>query len=205
MDCFELKTPKLLEAYCQVGNEVTKNRVFKCFYELYFEDYCKIFRKDCFFGSTLYTVEEQLQTSFDFGLCIFYYKIKLNGWVERGASVRTALFTFCRFQLLALTKILKKFQDKSSSFDPSDLINLITDTLLNRDSGLTDEIDKWISDWNKYLAAFEKLSERCKDFIRWRKLKLISDEEMKAKYPDVDFDSDEPNQITYRCMKKLRE
>lgn len=40
MDCFEIKDPKQLEVYCQVEDEVTKSRVFNCFYELYFQDYC---------------------------------------------------------------------------------------------------------------------------------------------------------------------
>jgi hypothetical protein len=136
-----------------------------------------------------------LRDAFNFGVCKFYETINTKGWEECGAVVKTAILTFCMFQLLALTKILRKYKDRASKFETQELMNLTTEYI----SG-----DEWETERLKLREAFEKLDQICKDFIRWRKLKEMTDDEINAKYPGVLFNSRKTTVKTNRCMDKLR-
>ena len=82
-----------------------------------------------------------------------------------------------------------------SKFETQELMNLTTEYI----SG-----EEWETERLKLSEAFEKLDPVCKDFIRWRKLKEITDYEIKTRYPEVFSNSRKTTVKTNRCMDKLR-
>ncbi len=182
--------------YCREDDEVVQSRVFRCFFKLFFDHYKRIFRHHCLPGSTLYSVDDQLQQSFDSGICKFYLVIRKDGWQERGASVQTALFTFCYYQLRALLSYMRRHPGEAG-WNPYEDLEKANIFDVPAESEFGDE----------EVALFEKgfalLEPKCQDFIR-RKLRRMTEEELKAKYPDLDFTSRDPYDITFRCVKKLK-
>jgi len=49
-----------------------------------------------------------------------------------------------------------------------------------------------------------QLDEKCRDFIRWRKLKEMTDYQINQKYPKVDWESRTPDDIVFRCVCRLK-
>ncbi len=202
MDCNELKVPAKLVIHCRQNEETVQSRIFLCFFKLYFEDFKKIFWHNCVTDSILYTIEEQLKIAFEYGLFKFYIDIRMNGWEERGASVRTALFAYCFNQLRALTKFMRTHPGNQYEGDPDVAIESKSKSLSHVFSEVA---EKELTDFEYalYERAFAELDERCKNFIRWR-LNQKTDNEIADKYPDVDFESRDPADITYRCVQKLK-
>lgn len=204
MECVNLRDPHKLVEYCRKDGVLAKNQVFKCFNNEFYDHFIKFFFKNCTYNSSLYFVDEQLRTAFDFGVTIFYNTIREKGWVESGASVRCALFAYCFNQLRSLTKYLWRNSGKLSSFDLFDIIKAKKNLFPINPSIDKEEVDEADLKFKAFVDAFEKLKPKCKDFIRWRKLDEITDAEIMTKYPEVNFESRKPTLITHKCMKILK-
>jgi len=202
MNCIEIKDPEKLVKYCREDDDRSRISVFKCFYALFFEDFKKIFWNYCVLNSSLYTVEEQLKISFINGQCKFYEGIVKKGWEEHGATVKTALFTFCFNQLRALTKFLRNQSDHHTGADPKTVIESVNECV-ETDSVEAEEEARNFR-YQVFVKAFGQLDEKCRDFIRWRRLFEMSDTDMKTKYPGIDFTSRVPTDIAFRCVQALK-
>lgn len=202
MDCKEIKVPDNLIIYCRQEDDAKKVWLFKCFFELFFNDFRNFFRGYCVSNSIIYSVDEQLTTAFGAGQWLFYRHIREKGWEECGASVRTALFTYCFNQLRALTKSLRNHPGNQFGGDPNLIIESKSESLSHQTDTTAEEV--WDDEYELFKKAFDKLDPKCRDFIYWRKLNEISDAEIKARYPDVDFGSRDPTDKAHRCVGKLR-
>jgi hypothetical protein len=202
MDCNELKVPDRLVVYCRQDDASVISRIFKCCFDLFFEDFKRIYWNKCVNGSVLYSVEEQLMTAFVLGESKFYGVIRLKGWEDRGATVRTALFTYCFNQLRALTKFIRSHPGNEYGGDPDVMITAKKTSLSFDFSDAEKEAEDF--EYEIYTKAFSELNERCKDFIRWGRLQEISDDQIKKKYPNVNFESRDPTDITFRCVQSLK-
>src|SRR5450432_2969172 len=100
MDCKEITSSQKLLAYFRESNEVQLNMVFRCFFNLFFEDFRRLTYKYCINKFHSRNKEEELaRDAFTDGLMSFYYHLKNEGFAEKGAQLKTVLFTFCLFKL----------------------------------------------------------------------------------------------------------
>jgi DNA-directed RNA polymerase specialized sigma24 family protein len=132
----------------------------------------------------------------------FYYKLKKDGFEEKGAQIKTAFFSFCLFKLKGLAKTLERRSDKETAMDPvlpfndqqEDNTGSITDVqdyqiLLNMQEEILDR-------------ALKELGERGTNLIIWKKILKLNNEEIADKIsiqPDT-----VPNEV-YKSFKKLKE
>ena len=121
MDCIEITDSQKLVTHFREDNEIQLNTTFRCFFNLFYEEFrllaCKYCRNKIY---TKHKEEELASDAFNDGLMSFYYKLKISGFEEKGAKVKTVFFTFCLYKLLGLMKSLGRRLEKE----------VITDTTL---------------------------------------------------------------------------
>lgn len=209
-DCLELKDPKVLENGCKKADERAISKIIKCMSCLFFNEFKSIYNGRII-ASTIQTKDDQYNTAFNDGCMKFCEHLKLNAWEHRGGNedhaVRNALFTFCDNQLRAFQKKLISNNRRNTSVDPDIILeekgNQIASESVSRVSAL-EEKEMRMKRQAIFQKAFSKLSPQCRDFIVWRKLKEITDEDLKKKYPEVEFKDRDPDDIVHRCMMKLK-
>src|SRR6476660_4330357 len=119
MDCIEIISSKKLVAYFREDNEIQLNIIFKCFFRLFYEDFRHLIYKYCLNKLHTKNKEEELASdAFSDGLMSFYYKLKKDGFEEKGAQIKTAFFSFCLFKLKGLTKALERRFERETTIDP---------------------------------------------------------------------------------------
>ena len=203
MNCDEITNSQKLVSYFREKNEVHLNRVFKCFFKLFFEDFRRFTLSHCHNKvHAKYNEEELARDAFNDGLMSFYYKLKNEGFEEKGAHVKTAFFSFCIFKLRGLTKTLGRRFIKETIIDPLSQEN-------SADEIKSDELAD-VMDYELLLStkeqmlyrALKELGKRGADLIIWKKIHKLSNEEiagrMNIKPGTV------PNEV-YKAFNKLKE
>jgi len=203
MDCLEITSSQKLVAYFREDNEIQLNIIFKCFFRLFYEDFRRLIYKYCLNKFHTKNKEEELASdAFNDGLMSFYYKLKKDGFEEKGAQIKTAFFSFCLFKLKGLTKTLERRFEKETTMDPvlpfndKQEINTATTTDV-QDYQILLNIQEEILD-----GALKELGERGTNLIIWKKVLKLSNEEIADKMsiqPDT-----VPNEV-YKSFKKLKE
>lgn len=203
MDCLEITSSQKLVAYFREDNEIQLNIIFKCFFRLFYEDFRHLIYKYCLNKFHTKNKEEELASdAFNDGLMSFYYKLKKDGFEEKGAQIKTAFFSFCLFKLKGLTKTLERRFEKETTMDPVLTINDKQEVNTATITGVQDyqillNIQEEILD-----RALRELGERGTNLIIWKKILKLSNEEIADKMsiqPDT-----VPNEV-YKSFKKLRE
>ncbi len=203
MDCKEINNSQKLVTYFREENEVHLNRVFKCFFNLFFEDFRRLTYKYCLNKfHTKHKEDELARDAFDDGLMSFYFKLKNEGFEEKGALVKTAFFSFCIFKLKGLTKALSRRFVKETVMDAEILLN-------KPDLAATEELND-VLDYEQLLNAEEEilnralkeLGERGSNLIMWKKVLKLKNEEI-AERMNIQPGT-VPNEV-YKSFNKLKE
>ena len=203
MDCNEITSSQILVTFFREENDIHLNKVFKCFFNLFFEDFRRLTYKYCLNKfHTKHKEDELAKDAFNDGLISFYFKLKSEGFEEKGAQVKTAFFSFCIFKLRALTKTLGRRSVKETVIDPGVMFN-------NQDIVSNGELtDVW--DYEQLLNtkeeifsfALKELGERGSNLIIWKKVLKLKNEEIADRMgikPDT-----VPNEV-YKAFNKLKE
>jgi len=203
MDCNEITSSQILITFFREENDIHLNKVFKCFFNLFFEDFRRLTYKYCLNKfHTKHKEDELAKDAFNDGLMSFYFKLKSEGFEEKGAQVKTAFFSFCIFKLRALTKTLGRRSVKETVIDPGVMFN-------NQDIVSNGELtDIW--DYEQLLNtkeeifsfALKELGERGSNLIIWKKVLKLKNEEIADRMgikPDT-----VPNEV-YKAFNKLKE
>jgi len=203
MDCNEITSSQILVTFFREENDIHLNKVFKCFFNLFFEDFRRLTYKYCLNKfHTKHKEDELAKDAFNDGLISFYFKLKSEGFEEKGAQVKTAFFSFCIFKLRALTKTLGRRSVKETVIDPGVIFN-------NQDIVSNGELtDIW--DYEQLLNtkeeifsfALKELGERGSNLIIWKKVLKLKNEEIADRMgikPDT-----VPNEV-YKAFNKLKE
>jgi|SRR6185437_9766620 len=203
MDCNEITSSQILITFFREENDIHLNKVFKCFFNLFFEDFRRLTYKYCLNKfHTKHKEDELAKDAFNDGLISFYFKLKSEGFEEKGAQVKTAFFSFCIFKLRALTKTLGRRSVKETVIDPGVMFN-------NQDIVSNGELtDVW--DYEQLLNtkeeifsfALKELGERGSNLIIWKKVLKLKNEEIADRMgikPDT-----VPNEV-YKAFNKLKE
>jgi RNA polymerase sigma factor (sigma-70 family) len=203
MDCNEINSSQRLVTFFQERDEMHLNRVFKCFFNLFFEDFRRLTYKYCLNKfHTKHKEDELAKDAFNDGLMSFYFKLKSEGFEEKGAQVKTAFFSFCIFKLRALTKTLGRRSIKETVIDAELTFN-------NQDMIKDDEL-KDVLDYEQLLntkeemfsSALKELGERGSNLIIWKKVLKLKNEEI-AERMSIKPDT-VPNEV-YKSFNKLKE
>jgi len=203
MDCIEITSSQKLVAYFREDNEIQLNLIFKCFFRLFYEDFRHLIYKYCLYKSHTKNREEELASdAFTDGLMSFYYKLKKDGFEEKGAQIKTAFFSFCLFKLKGLAKTLERRFEKETATGPvlpfndqqEDKTGTLTDVqdyqiLLNMQEEILDR-------------ALKELGERGTNLIIWKKILKLNNEEIADKISIQP--GTVPNEV-YKSFKKLKE
>lgn len=203
MDCNEITNSEKLVTYFREENEVCLNRVFKCFFNLFFEDFKRLTYHFCQNKIQAKHKEDELaRDAFSDGLMSFYYKLKNEGFEEKGAQIKTAFFSFCIFKLRGLTKTLGRRLIKETVTDLAFQVNnegeIQNDELADlKDYELLLNMKEEI-----FCRALEELGQRGSDLITWKKIHKLSNEEI-ARRMDI-RPGTVPNEV-YKAFNKLKE
>lgn len=203
MDCTEITNAQKLTAFFREDNEMQLNRVFKCFYNLFFEDFRRLAFSYCHHKFyTKHKEEELARDAFNDGLLSFYIKLKNEGFVEKGAQLKTAFFSFCIFKLKGLTKALSRRSVKESVVDP--LVSFNNENI-HGNAGLPVVWEyELLLDMEEeiFYKALKELGERGSNLIKWKKILKLKNEDIAARmgiHPDT-----VPNEV-YKSFIKLKE
>lgn len=203
MDCNEITSSQKLVTFFREGNDIHLNKVFKCFFNLFFEDFRRLVYKYCLNKSyTKHREEELAKDAFNDGLMSFYFKLRNEGFEEKGAQVKTAFFSFCIFKLRGLTKTLGRRSAKEIVIDPDAAFN--NPNLINT-GGLNDvwDYEQLLNTEEEIFAtALKELGERGSDLIIWKKILKLKNEDIAERMgikPDT-----VPNEV-YKSFNKLKE
>lgn len=203
MDCKEITSPQQLVTFFREGNETQLNRVFKCFFSLFFEDFRRLTYKYCLNKlHTKHREEELAKDAFSDGLVSFYYKLKNEGFAEKGALVKTAFFSFCIFKLKGLTRTLGRRFVRETVVDPEETFN---DTKLIEDGELNDVLEYeqlFDAEEEIFSRALKELGERGSNLVIWKKVLRLKNEEIASRMgikPET-----VPNEV-YKSFNKLKE
>lgn len=203
MDCQEINNSQILVAYFSQGNEVQLNTIFKCFFNLFFEDFKRLTYRFCQNKIQAKHKEDDLaRDAFSDGLMSFYYQLKNEGFEEKGAQVKTAFFSFCLFKLRGLTKGLGRRLIKETVTDFALQANhaheIQTGELADaRNYELLLNMKEEI-----FFRALGELGQRGSDLITWKKIHKLSNEEIAGRMniqPGT-----VPNEV-YKAFNKLKE
>ena len=201
MDCKEITSPQKLVSLFREENETGLNRVFKCFFNLFFEDFRRLAHKYCinkFY--TRYVEDELAKDAFNDGLMSFYFKLKQEGFEEKGALIKTAFFSFCIFKLKGLTKALGRRLIKETVVSP--VISFENpDIVTSEQKDIWDEEQLLFTEEEIFLNALKELGERGANLITWKKVLKLKNEEIASRMgikPDT-----VPNEV-YKSFNKLK-
>ncbi len=203
MDCKEITNSQKLVAFFREENEVHLNRVFKCFFYLFFEDFKRLTYKFCQNKIQAKHKEDELaRDAFSDGLMSFYYKLKNDGFEEKGVQIKTVFFSFCIFKLKGLTKTLRRRFMKEAVTDPASQSS-------NDDEIQSDELAE-AKNYQLLLnmkeeifcRALEQLGQRGTDLIIWKKIQKLSNEEI-ARRMNIQPGT-VPNEV-YKAFNKIKE
>jgi RNA polymerase sigma factor (sigma-70 family) len=203
MDCIEITKSQKLVAYFREDNEIQLNIIFKCFFSLFYEDFRRLTYKYCRNKFHAKHAEEELASdSFNDGLMSFYYKLKKEGFEEKGAQVKTAFFSFCLFKLRGLIKTLERLSAKETTMDPvllfkgekefntGNIIDVLDyQILLNMEEEILDR-------------ALKELGERGTNLIIRKKILKLSNEEIADR---MNIQPDTVANVVFKSFKKLKE
>jgi DNA-directed RNA polymerase specialized sigma24 family protein len=114
-DCKELtRIPVVQQAIQDPGNRQLLEKIYSCIYKLFCTDFIKwIIKKNP--GYNIDELTKTAKDAFQEGLIIFHSKIKKMG-LKQHAALGTIIFTFARWQFMALKK---KAPKNTVSFDES--------------------------------------------------------------------------------------
>lgn len=201
MDCKEITNSQKLVSLFREENEIGLNRVFKCFFNLFFEDFRRLVNRHCsnkFY--TRYMEDELAKDAFNDGLMSFYFKLKQEGFEEKGALIKTAFFSFCIFKLKGLTKALGRRLIKEKVVSPVvsfENPNIVPD----EQKDIWDDEQLLFTEEEIFLTALKELGERGANLITWKKVHKLKNEEIALRIgikPDT-----VPNEV-YKSFIKLK-
>lgn len=203
MDCKEITSSEKLVTFFREENETRLNMAFKCFFNLFFEDFRRLTYKYCLNKiHTKHKEDELAKDAFNDGLLSFYFKLKKEGFEEKGALIKTAFFSFCIFKLKALIKSLGRRFVKETVIDPEvsfDNMDLVNAGDLN---DVWDYEQLLNSEEEIFSTALKELGERGSNLITWKKILKLKNEEIADRLgikPDT-----VPNEV-YKSFNKLKE
>jgi RNA polymerase sigma factor (sigma-70 family) len=203
MDCKEITNSQILVACFNEGNEVTLNRIFRCFFNLFFEDFKRLTYRFCQNKiQTKYKEDELARDAFSDGLMSFYYKLKNDGFEEKGAQIKTAFFSFCIFKLKGLTKTMGRRFSKETVTDFALQVNRADE--IQTDESANEQYYELLLNMKEeiLLMALQELGQRGSDLITWKKIHKLSNEEIAGRMniqPGT-----VPNEV-YKAFNKLKE
>lgn len=202
MNCNEITNSQKLVAFFRDEDEVGLGRVFKCFFYLFFEDFRRLTHKYCHNKThTRHQEEDLAKDAFSDGLMSFYYKLKNDGFEEKGAQIKTAFFSFCIFKLKGLTKVLSRRLIKETVVDP---VTQENNTGIFNDEIVDTREYEWLLNRKEEIIsrALKELGERGARLVTWKKINKLSNEEMGLRMniqPGT-----VPNEV-YKSFNKLKE
>ena len=203
MDCNEITSSQKLVTFFREGDDLHLNQVFKCFFNLFFEDFRRLTYKYCLDKlHTKHQEDELAKDAFNDGLMSFYFKLRNEGFEEKGAQVKTAFFSFCIFKLRGLSKTLGRRSVKETVIDPGLAFN--NADLLN--AGELNDVWDYEHLLNTkeeiFSLSLKELGERGSNLIIWKKVLKLKNEEIAERMgikPDT-----VPNEV-YKSFNKLKE
>lgn len=203
MDCTEITHSQKLVTFFREENEVHLNQVFKCFFNLFFEDFKRLTYKFCQNKiQAKYKEDELARDAFCDGLMSFYYKLKNDGFEEKGAQIKTAFFSFCIFKLRGLTKGLGRRLVKETATDTESQINK-SDEMHNDELSGNNDFELLLNKKEEiFCKALEELGKRGSDLITWKKINKLSNETI-AERMNIQPGT-VPNEV-YKAFNKLKE
>jgi RNA polymerase sigma factor (sigma-70 family) len=203
MNCKEINSSQKLITFFREENGIHLNEVFKCFFNLFFEEFRRLTYKYCLNKfHTRHKEDELAKDAFNDGLMSFYFKLRNEGFEEKGAQVKTAFFSFCIFKLRGLSKTLERRFTKETVVDPGVAFN--SPDLLT--TGELNDISQYEILLNTkeeiFCSALKELGERSSNLIIWKKILKLKNEEIADRMgikPDT-----VPNEV-YKSFNKLKE
>lgn len=196
MDCLIIDNPSMLVSTFKNSKTEELNKVFKCFYILYFEKFQMFAKKNYFIPE-----EEFIHDAFVDGLVSFYFYLTVNGFNEKLGSIQTFFFEFCKRKLLGYFKVTKKHKDKNSYQDPNILEGDNSNPSDESHIELKEfEIQKQ-NEQKMFEAGWVKLGERCKNLLLWRKIERLSNHIIASR---LNIEETSVNNEVFKCFKKLK-
>ena len=202
MDCKEITGSQKLVTWFREENDLQLNMIFKCFFSLFFEDFRRLTYKYCLNKfHTKHQEEELAKDAFNDGLMSFYYKLKREGFEEKGALLKTAFFSFCLFKLMGLTKTLERRSVNETSIDTGLPYNYRNEINTGNLIDVWDDQQLLNMEEDILYKALKELGERGSNLIIWKKILKLTNEEIADRMgikPDTI-----PNEV-YKSFKKLK-
>jgi DNA-directed RNA polymerase specialized sigma24 family protein len=144
--------------------------------------------------------DELAKDAFSDGLMSFYFKLKQEGFEEKGALIKTAFFSFCIFKLKGLTKALGRRLIKETVVSPVESFKN-PDILTDEQKDIWDDEQLLFTEEEIFLTALKELGERGANLITWKKVQKLKNEEIALRMgikPDT-----VPNEV-YKSFTKLK-
>ena len=195
----EINNPKILTHNFQSQDDRVINKTLSCLEELFKWKFVEHGKNVCKrWPSAKNKHNEITEIAFNDGLFSFFLKIKQDGFEERGLSVEDVLKAFFFSKLRGqLTKIYRE-SVRASGRDP-DLVfaNMESDFSIFKQPG-EEEYSRKEAIFEK---AYNKLKEKCKDLIAWRKLLNLKNEEIASR---TGLHPNSVNNEVFKCMTHLK-
>ncbi len=138
MDCLEITQIPAAQVAIKSGDDKLKNDLFRCIYKLFYTDFLDWINAD-YAQPGKGTVEELAKDAFQEGLYKFFVYTQSEE-LKQKASLRTIIFTFCKWQFMALNKQDKNKRSREVAFDEKDNTNLGIAEVVNNDAVYWDEV-----------------------------------------------------------------
>ena len=203
MNCIEVNNAKLVVEYFTSNQEPALSLTFQCFFKEFYHEFLLLCQKMYFskMNFARFREEELAYDAFNQGLLKFYQYIREKGFEERGYKIKTFFFEFCILTLLGSLKTLKREFARKYQGDP-DMVLVKEGSVDDYDIENISELDN-IDKRQKalLLQALEKISERCRKLIEWRKLNKIDKEEVAGR---MGLAVGSVGNETYKCILRLK-
>jgi RNA polymerase sigma factor (sigma-70 family) len=194
MDCKEIDSPALLTFLFRENQERELNRIFKCFYQHYYETFIHILYR---FGNRHPFLKDDPEfygsQAFADGLLSFQEKMRDTGFVEGAAKVKSFFFSFCIYKLLALISSRRRDNDKYNK--------MVLDTK-NDFMAAIDEQDLMNENEALFHQALGLLDEKRRQYILLRKIDKCTNEAIAAK---MGITPGAVNNEVFKSFLKLKE
>lgn len=116
MDCQQLTQPAVALQILHDPADQRRQRLFGCIYELFFGSFLSWILKRYGHGWNKETLYENARDAFQTGLEFFHERAKAEGFCIRG-SLKTTVYSFGLYQLMALFKTEKAAKRRSSPLE----------------------------------------------------------------------------------------
>jgi RNA polymerase sigma factor (sigma-70 family) len=202
-NCNDINDPQLLVSHFREKRDEELNDLFKCFFESFYFDFKHLTKKFC--EDRYYTKDKEddlTSKAFQEGLLDFYFKLRTEGYVDKGEKIKIVFFSFNLNKLMALLKKLERRAVRESIMENDGIDNRVTETSFSDDPFdsvlLQEEQEKHEAILN---TALTELGERGTNLIVWKKMMRLSNEEIAGR---LKITPGSVKEEVYRAFKQLK-